>query len=259
MKHHYLTLAFLLFYVSSFSQTLVNLAHTDTLGHAGGQFEFIAATLSADNHLYVVASGYASSDANLLIIAKLDPGFQNASWFVEYDNLSMLGASIYTLNNYVYVVGAVLDSANNRSVFHTIKLDGNTGDTVWTRQYNGSYNGYAAAANIVADDTGNIYVAGTEQTGAFDTRMSVVKYDSLGNQLWVGSYDSLYMFDGAVAMQLDPGKDIAVTGFSGSGFANWDFVTVGFNPNTGVKQAYSRSSNGDAFVRIGSENDFVVA
>ncbi|MCX6200224.1 MAG: hypothetical protein NTY88_13570 [Bacteroidetes bacterium] len=59
----------------------MNISRTDTLGHAGGQFEFIAATTDVDNYLYAVASGYASSDANLLIIAKLDPGFQNASLF----------------------------------------------------------------------------------------------------------------------------------------------------------------------------------
>ncbi|MDB5281925.1 MAG: peptidase and in kexin sedolisin, partial [Bacteroidota bacterium] len=79
--------------------------------------------------------------------------------------------------------------------------------------------------------------------------MTLIKYDSNGNQLFVSHYDSVGLYDGAVAMELSlhvPGlpPTVAIMGFSGTGFSAWDFCTIFINPHNGTRYSVSRSSNG---------------
>jgi hypothetical protein len=229
------------------AQTLVNLAEIDTLGHPSRLLDFITAKSDYNGNFYVLYNVWLVGDMQCLGILKLDNNGNNVWGNFYCDDAAhyLFAAGLAVSDNAVYAAAFNVDSANATSVYKTIKLNAATGDTLWTADYAGSYGGYDIATAIAVDDTGNIYTTGTEQSGVLDSKITVVKYDSTGSQLWTSSYDSTGMFDGAVAMQLDPSKDVAVTGFSGTGFSSWDFVTVGFNPHTGVKQAYNRSPNGN--------------
>src|ERR1043165_1318585 len=242
-------LLFTLFFISlaTNAQTLVNLIQIDTIGHPTHVYDFGSVIPASGGGLILAYNGYATGMVEGIAIIKFDNMF-NPVWeqtFPGDSNNFIFATAAFVKNGSVYLAGVKADSAAGTSVFNTIRMDEATGDTLWSATYAGAWGGYNISTAIVADDTGNIYVTGTEQTGYLDSRITVVKYDSSGNHLWTGSYDSLNMFDGAVDMALDPGKNVLVTGFSGTGFGSWDFVTTGFNPHTGVRHAYGRSGNGN--------------
>ncbi|MCW5907734.1 MAG: S8 family peptidase [Chitinophagales bacterium] len=74
--------------------------------------------------------------------------------------------------------------------------------------------------------------------------MTILKYNSSGTQQWVAHYDSSGYYDGAVAIYLNStGTRLSATGFSGSAFTNWDFVTLGINMSTGSIGTIARNAN----------------
>lgn len=165
------------------------------------------------------------------------------SSFAGDDTVRIFCTSAYARGGYDYFAGFCFDSTHSRAKMRIWKLLDATGDTVWTSDYTGSYNGYSLASAILVDDSGNVYVAGTEQANLLDFKLTMLKYNSSGNLIWSGSYDSAGMYNGAVAMALDEGKTVYATGFSGSGFASWDFITVGFSIGNGHLQGVARSPN----------------
>jgi len=87
----------------------------------------------------------------------------------------------------VYVTGyAIKDSLNNKDIA-TIKYD-STGNGQWIRFYDGTYPYYYAEGRFIKTDPyGNIIVAGWQ--AGYDYDFCTIKYDSLGNQLWVRMYN----------------------------------------------------------------------
>src|ERR1043165_160133 len=266
MKSYLLVTLVLIWFLVQ-AQTLVNLSQVDTLGHPTKVYEFASLSPATGGDLILVYNGYATGTLQGIAIVKFDNTFSPVweQYFNGDTNNFIFATGAYVKNGSVYVAGVIADSAAGNSDFYTMRMDEATGDTLWTASYAGSWGGYDISTAILADDTGNVYVTGTEQTGYLDSRITVVKYDSTGSQLFTGSYDSLNMFDGAVDMAFDPGKNVLVTGFSGTGFGSWDFVTAGFNPHTGVRHAYGRSANGNgAFsrpvaIRKDADNNLYVA
>lgn len=183
---------------------------------------------------------------NNLLIGKLNTEYE-VEWFTPFPGTPMLykgGVDVDLKDGYMYVTRGEVDSANASSIYHTVKLRMSDGDTIWTASYHGSYNGYTFASSVIADDTGNVYVAGFEQSNLLDSKMTVVKYDSGGTLLWSSSYDSVGLFDGAVAVLPQLPRAIVTTGFSGTGWGNWDFNTVDFSPGDGSVLTYNRIPNG---------------
>ena len=92
-----------------------------------------------------------------------------------------------------------------------------SGDEVWRRQFGVS--GTDLANAMVADGSGNIYVAGyTEgtfpgQTSSGNGNAFVARYDTLGNLVWTRQFDTL-VGDGVKAMVADGSGNIYVAGYT---------------------------------------------
>ncbi len=69
--------------------------------------------------------------------------------------------------------------------FATIKYS-NNGDLIWSRRYNGpsSYS-FDDAEGVTADTFGNVYVTGTSMDSLNNYNFVTIKYDSLGNEIWL--------------------------------------------------------------------------
>ena len=69
--------------------------------------------------------------------------------------------------------------------FATIKYS-NNGDLIWSRRYNGpsSYS-FDDAEGVTADIFGNVYVTGTSMDSLNNYNFVTIKYDSLGNEIWL--------------------------------------------------------------------------
>ncbi|MDB5282862.1 MAG: repeat containing protein, partial [Bacteroidota bacterium] len=155
------------------AQTLVNRQFVATLGHPTLQFPFINGASDGSNFV-LVENQYITGQPSGFKIGKLD-GSGNFVWTNQFSTTDNDYATDLFINNdgYIYVTGFNWDSATSRAVFNMVKFREDNGDTVFSRQYHGSYGGYDAAAVIMADDTGNIFVAGTEQVGSLDYEMTL--------------------------------------------------------------------------------------
>lgn len=84
----------------------------------------------------------------------------------------------------------------------------------WARQYAGDY-----AYDIEVDNSGNVYVSGQSTASGGVPEISTIKYDPLGNQLWVKKRIVKVQSDGPV-LSVDNTGNVYVA----SGAGNMDFV-----------------------------------
>jgi len=166
----------------------------------------------------------------------------------------------------VYVTGSS-EGAEGTYQFATIKYD-NDGNELWVARFEGpnsQCNNYANALAI--DSSGNVYVAGTGVGEWSWYDCVVVKYNSSGEEQWVGRYDGLiYQYDEATDVALDNNGNVYITGKSqgyGTYPYSFDYVTIKYNKD-GVAQwikRYNGEGNWDdkanAIVVDGSGNVYV--
>lgn len=117
--------------------------------------------------------------------------------------------------------------------YTTIKYDSD-GNQLWLREYNGTqYGDFADGALAVAsDENGNIYVTGYSLPGyEFDkVQIVTIKYDSLGNQLWVKTYADHPGYGNVVAV--DQENNIIIGGYGGGEEGNeWDYIIIKYSAN----------------------------
>ncbi|HJY63500.1 MAG TPA: SBBP repeat-containing protein, partial [Ignavibacteria bacterium] len=159
----------------------------------------------------------------------------------------------------VFVTGKTWTSTSNYDVI-TIKHN-SSGDTVWTRRYNGPRNGSDEGLSICVDLSGNVYVTGKEEgtvgTHGIWENYITIKYNSAGTFLWGASYNGPGGdYDAAYSIAVDGSGNVYVTGESGggsggSGLPYQDYATIKYN-SSGVLQwikRYNGSSNGNDVAR----------
>jgi hypothetical protein len=82
---------------------------------------------------------------------------------------------------------------------------------LWSRRYNGSFNGFEVAFGLRIDNVGNIYVAGLSPANDTTMEIAIVKYDNSGTLLWANRY--LASTDIAISdFELDNSQNIYVAG-----------------------------------------------
>ena len=108
------------------------------------------------------------------------------------------------------------------------------GDTAWVRTYTGP-GGPALnddeARDVVADDSGNVYVTGWSRVASGDYDIATIKYDSEGNECWVQRY--LGMIDDAygLALAVDRNGNVYVAGYEYQGNHDDGWVTLKYDPD----------------------------
>ncbi|KPK64440.1 hypothetical protein AMJ83_01630 [candidate division WOR_3 bacterium SM23_42] len=100
----------------------------------------------------------------------------------------------------------------------------------WVARYDGPGNGYDAATALAVDEASNVYVTGYSVGPVFTNDYATVKYDSLGNELWVVRYNAPDNGDDvAFDMELDNAGNIYVTGYSADSSSVFDYATVKYD------------------------------
>lgn len=162
---------------------------------------------------------------------------------VKYDaSGNQIWAARYNGNRDDYPTAIVLDAAGNAYVtgasrsfgfdYATVKYDPD-GNQLWVRRYvnpTGNFSDSTPTA-LVLDASGNLYVTGGSQHSGTEYDYATLKYDALGNQLWVRRYKSGPRLDsGARAIALDRRGNVVVIGESNSGPGSGnDIVTIGYD------------------------------
>ncbi|MCJ7782805.1 MAG: SBBP repeat-containing protein [Desulfobacterales bacterium] len=136
----------------------------------------------------------------------------------------------------------------------TIKYN-STGNQLWAKRYNGPANGYDAAASVVVDSSGNVYVTGTSVGSGYYQDYLTIKYNSNGDTAWIRRYDGPGNGqDAGNAIAVDDSGSVYVTGFSDGSETGRDYATIKYKPDGDTAWVRRYGSPGD-----GSDEAFSIA
>ena len=112
----------------------------------------------------------------------------------------------------VYVSGTSLGSG---SWDHTTIKYNTTGQQEWLARYNGPDNQNDFANAMTIDGSGNVYVTGSSANHCGSADFATVKYNSAGQEVWVGRHDG----GTGVAIAVDSSGNVYVAGADAEGWA----------------------------------------
>ncbi len=129
-----------------------------------------------------------------------------------------------------YVTGYVTNAATGTDMI-LVKYN-SSGDTVWSRSFNGSANGDDQALSSAVDVYGNIYVTGYATMSGTGTEMVLLKYNSFGTLLWQVSYGATTnnTDDKALGICVDAASNCYITGFTTDANGYTDATTIKYDP-----------------------------
>jgi uncharacterized delta-60 repeat protein len=213
-----------------------------------------AIAVDGSGNAYVTGNSYGSVTDNDYATIKYYPNGDTA-WVRRYvgsgtSNADQAEAISVDLSGNVYVTGSSDWGGTLSSDYATIKYNP-TGDTVWVRRYNGPGNGPDYAYDLSVDGSGNVYVTGSSYgSGGTDMDYATVKYNSLGEFLWVRRYHGgpAGSDDRAFSCGVDSSSNVYVTGISNDG-DNYDYVTTKYNASGDLLwvRAYNGPGNSEDY------------
>ena len=179
----------------------------------------------------------SSSNADYILL-KLADASPDTTWTRRYnspynsDDVGM--ACALDGQNYLYVTGDSKTPVSHDIV--TVKYNALTGDTIWTRRYNGPANGLDQGTGCAVDASHNFFIVGPSFNGS-TLDLLTIKYNSNGDTLWTRRYDTgidttltQYVFD---ACAVDAGGNVYVSGAIVSG-AYFDALTIKYTSAGGT-------------------------
>lgn len=159
---------------------------------------------------------------------------------VGFDHASQ---AVTDVQGYLYITGAYANLGTGFD-YKTIKMD-QLGNVKWVSSYDGGVAGDDMAESVGVDFYGNVYVTGKSMNSSFNLDYCTIKYDSLGNEVWVKRYNHGH---DDIPHRLIVGDDnnVYITGESGNG-SNMDFATLGYNDMGDVlwETRFNGAYNGD--------------
>lgn len=205
--------------------------------------------IAVDNKGNCYIAGHSTSTGNWwdCLTVKYNPS-GDTEWVriyatADYDYLSAV--TVDTFGN-VYVTGATGSIYTNSWDYITIKYD-SSGDSMWTRRYNGTADDGDEAKGIVTDNKGNIYVTGVSIGLGTDYDFVTLKYDSSGTESWVKRYNSPENnYDWANVIAIDKTDNIYIAGGSTGTGSDWDYFIIKYNSagDSVWAQRYNGAGNG---------------
>lgn len=129
----------------------------------------------------------------------------------------------------VYISGSSRISSSKYQ-FLTIKYDSN-GNQKWVRSYQQPDSGNCSNVNsLQIDKNGNAIICGAVAESQTDFRYCTIKYDSLGNQIWVRKFKFLQNKITASSMKTDLSGNVYITGYGVySATSGNNIITVKFD------------------------------
>ncbi len=184
-------------------------------------------------------------------------------WEKTYDNPWHLNdwavdAAVDQVGN-IYVTGISENHEGYQSDdFLTIKYN-SSGDTLWTRRYNGAGNYIDQPVGIQLDVNGFVYVAGESFGDPPNTYYCLIKYDFNGNQIWLMMNTTPpARADYPTSFKLDDLGNSYITGFSDSmGASHYAYLTLKINSSGNIiwKRKYWGPVFNDYAKKVDVDND----
>jgi hypothetical protein len=223
---------------------------TTYAGSGANQDSAVAMALDNSGNLYVTGWSIGNGPYSDIVTIKYNSITGGIIWTNRYDynQLTDKPTAIVVDNNSgaVYVTGYSYVALPSNRDFVTIKYDPVTGDTVWTRRYNGLVNGGDESYAIGVDASGNVFIAGnSDHGGTMTADIVTIKYTPSGSP--TERTILLPNFQKPNALKLDAAGNVYITGITrtnGNTVVNEDYFTVKYD-NSLLFQ-WSKTYNGTA-------------
>jgi len=205
--------------------------------------------IAVDNsgNAYVTGRCGANGSGDFLTIKYSSAG--DSVWVQKYDGPDNDLDEAYDIevdsSGNAYVTGRSLGNNTGYDCL-TIKYS-LTGDSLWTKRFNGTANDIDEAYALAIDNSGNVYVAGVSNHVGGSLDYVTIKYSGDGLEQWVQYYNGPgSSYDYAYSIAVDEEDNIYVTGESPGGSPTYtDVATIKYN-SAGIEewvQRYNGSGN----------------
>ena len=209
----------------------------------------IAMTLDNSGNLYVTGWSITSGTNADIVTIKYNSNTGSVIWSNTYDFAGLIdrptAIAVDNGSGSVYVTGYSYQVLPSNRDFLTIKYNPSTGDTVWTRRYNGAANGGDESYAIGIDNSGNVFITGNSDQGASTADIITIKYTPSGDETI--NMITLPNFQKPNALAVDNGGNVYVTGVTrngGNSQTNDDYITIKYNNSLSFQ--WSKEYNGNA-------------
>ncbi|MGB9742924.1 MAG: SBBP repeat-containing protein [bacterium] len=200
--------------------------------YAGAGFDR-AQAITTDGSGNVYVTGYIQPGNDYLTVKYNTNGLQQ--WVDRYNGDGNGGdfptAICLDRNSNCYVTGYSVGAGTADYDYLTIKYT-SSGTREWVARYNGDGNDNDYAYSMIPDQNGDVYVTGYS-AGWANNDIAVVKYNSLGQVLWVRRYDT-GVNEYARTITLDRNGMVYVGGFSAQG-SNYNLLTLSYSPDGNLR------------------------
>ena len=173
-----------------------------------------------------------SAAIGLLLLTNSSPAQVVEEWVARYNGPGNDGDRAFSLDvddaGNVYVTGSSVGIGTGSFDYATIKYDA-SGNQLWVARYNGPGNGSDKAASLALDEGGNVYVTGYSYGSGTGSDYATIKYDALGNELWVARYNGPAGGDFANSLAVDNDGNVYVTGNSAGIGTLDDYATIKYD------------------------------
>jgi len=191
--------------------------------------------VDSSGNLYV--TGWSKNGANNdYLTIKINTATGDTLWARSYNGPAdstdnAFGCVVDGMGN-LYVTGGSHNGINMD--YLTIKYNAVTGDTLWTRRYNGPADGSDIAYACAVDGSGNLYVTGSSSNGLNNNYLTVKYNTNTGDTVWSCRYYGIANSGSAKGCAVDKLGNLYVTGYSPIS-ATYDYLTIKYNTATGVE------------------------
>jgi hypothetical protein len=183
--------------------------------------------IDSTGDVYVTGWSYNGSDFDYLTVKYDVKG--NQMWTARYDNEAGDFGHVVRVDNAGNVVVAGRSQSSLTDLTYdvaTVKYDTN-GNQLWTRRYDRAGMD-DMGLSLVLDASGNSIVAGFSNNG-LDVDYLTIKYDEIGNRIWVKVYNN-GGDDVSRGVTVDDAGNVYVTGWSESSGGFIDYATMKYLP-----------------------------
>ncbi|MBP9191139.1 MAG: SBBP repeat-containing protein [Ignavibacteria bacterium] len=156
--------------------------------------------------------------------------------------------------NNIYVTGRSWGGSSTKNDYLTLKYSP-SGELMWSRRFDWLVSRNDEAYAMALDSNENVYVTGFASydysNGHEISEMLTVKYNSLGEQIWVRGFQGLSdQIDWGYTVVCDSKNNIIVSGFTYSINLNFtDIISIKYNSSGNVLWEKRFYNHGDDFIR----------
>ncbi|MGD9899838.1 MAG: T9SS type A sorting domain-containing protein [Calditrichaceae bacterium] len=211
--------------------------------NSGGNASPNGIVLDKSCNVFIITSGLIKIDS-----------IGNFQWYKKFtDEDSTWGSAMSVAigaSDNIYTTGSVKPLNSYYSDVLTMKFNSN-GRILWTKTFNGPADWEDGGHVVAVDDSENVYVAGQTEGIGTGGDLTLIKYDSSGNELWVRYYNgSSYLEDLGFGIDIDNQNNIYIAGVSSDASTLRDILSLKYD-NKGKqiwKAIYSNGSDTDDFL-----------